>query len=432
MGEHRTAKSIATINGVIRVAESLSYNVRTEWKIPGTEPHSEQIDIALFVDENARVPAFAVEVDSTDAPSSTSNAVKIFGKSTSVLVKPFFVFHIFLESATQGHRRTNTTTLLSTHNYGTYDFAGPEDRERFLLDLLDRHRALRSTISVLDFGCAIDDPVWDGTDRYGLLDRAAGELTCHSELAERAGLSIQSRNLQDSLPRLICSGASRRISTADVTFAGQHFLWPIIFGVRAYAGDPVVAAQAFQKLRDWQEGPEIIFNPRTTLLGLSRDFDFAIVELAPPMFCLVALLFQKQLDAARQICEQLYSRAIDDHLGSVWARYALAWCVLASIKVKALVTAQAALNKIEELGGLPKGVFPRLAGPRIAQDEDAEWEVLLCEGTPSRIPSLSAITAAISSLRPAQCSLIDLVARLLIDNKYALEMHRDLICVAGN
>jgi hypothetical protein len=432
MGEHRTAKSKLIIDALVELGESLAYDVRPEWKIPGTEPHAEQIDIALFVDQNAEVPAFAIEVDSSDVPSSTSNAVKIFGKATSALIKPYFVFHIFLDTAAKGHRRQNTATLLSTQNYETYDFADSGNRQVFLLDFLDRHRAIRSTIDLLEFGRAIDGPVWDGIDRYALLDRAVQVLTPRgAELADVASLSINSRNLTQALARLICRWDSHKIPSEQITFAGSHFFWPLFFGVQAYAGDTPLASRSFQSLRKWQDGPEIIFSPSSTFLGLSEDFDLAIVGLAPLIFCVVAMLFQNDAGAARQLCEQLYARAIDGHLVPVWARYALAWCVIASIKVHSFDTARAAIDKIDEFGGLPTGAFPELAGPRYAEDERMEWEVLLTQSECVRSPSLEEISRAIGSLASARCSLVDLVARLLVDDDYALEMHRDIVRLPG-
>jgi hypothetical protein len=428
MGEHRTTKSKSVLEALIQLGEALGYDVRPEWKIPGTEPHSEQIDIALFVDRNARVPAFAIEVDSSDAPSSTSNAVKIFGKLTSALIKPFFVFHIFLETAVQGNRLQNTATLLSTHNYQTYDFASPGGRQLFLTDLLDRHRAIRSTISLFDFGTAIDGPAWDGVDRYALLDRAARELMPRrSELADRSALSIESQNLTDALAKLVCSSGSRGFSVDGLSFAGEHFLWPLFFGVRAYSSAAPIAASAFKELRKWQEEPEIIFSATSTFLGLSQDFDCAVIELAPLIFCVVALLFQKEPDSASQICQQLYVRATDGHLGSVWARYALAWCAVASLKTNSLATARAAIDQINHFGGLPEGVFPNLVGPRLAEDEVAEWEVLLSNVSNWRTQSLEEIKQVLSSLPPPNCSLLDVVARLLIENEYVLEVHSDIV-----
>jgi hypothetical protein len=151
MGEHRTSESIRVIDAIVELGESLGYDVRREWPIPGTEPNPEQIDIAFFIDAQASSPAFAIEVDSADVPASTSNAVKIFGKTAEALVKPFFVFHVFVRTADEGHRRDNTETLLRTHNYATYDFGTTAQRRTFVQDLVNRHRAVRAEIELYEF-----------------------------------------------------------------------------------------------------------------------------------------------------------------------------------------------------------------------------------------------------------------------------------------
>jgi hypothetical protein len=433
MGEHRTVDSRVIIDAFVELGEALGYDVRREWPIPGTDPHSERIDIAFFIDDKATTPAFAIEVDSSDAASSTSNAVKIFGKSTAALVKPYFVFHIFLKSASQGHRRQNTAVLLCTQNYKTYDFAEPQERTIFLKDLVVRHRAIQSTISLSAFGLAIDRPEWDAVDRYELLGLAARELDPgESELTDVAWLSVKSRNLKDALTDLVCSPRIESCSAADLSFVGQHFLWPLLFGLRAYAGEPSIAASAFREFREWQEQPEIIFSPTSSCLGLSQDFDFAIVELAPPVFCLVALLFQQQSVAAQQLCDQLYARATDEFLSPIWARYALTWCVIASIKNKYFATAQVALDKIDQLGGLPARIFPNLAAPGGNEDEESVWVTILKEGPNAKAPSIGVIEGGLNSLPPAQCPLTDLVARILFDNDFALVMHEEILRSRGN
>jgi hypothetical protein len=421
MGEHRTAQSTHAIDAIARLAESLGYNVRREWPIPGTGPRPEQIDIALFIDDRASSPAFAIEIDSADVPASTSNAVKIFGKLTSSLVKPFFVFHIFLLPSRDGNRRRNTETLFSTQNYRTYDFSQILERQVFIEDLIRRHRAIRAKVDLYQFGIALDEAEWNGVDRYAILETAERELDSYDEnLRDIAALSIEAKSLEAALSRLACSPRIHNMRSLYLSFTGRMFSWPLLFGLRAHVSSDSDKAAIFREFREWQEEPaEVIFHPSYSCLGLAQEFDFAICEVAPLVFTVVAMLFGFGTSEAAKLCEQLFARAISEgRLSSNWRCYALAWCVIASIKVRSISTAEKALAEIQRCGGVPSGIFPYLSSPTFYEDQPSKWAALMSASDAKTTPSIDDIATALDSLPPCEMTLQLLVARLLVEDDF--------------
>jgi hypothetical protein len=247
-----------------------------------------------------------------------------------------------------------------------------------------------------------------------------------NELADIARLSVTARSFGEALSRFVRGPRVNGASSAGLGSAGSMFRWPLLIGLRAYLGDNASAAAAFRDLGEWQAHVEIIFSPERTYLGLSPEFDLAIVEFAPPVFCIVAMLFLRDADAARQLCQQLYARATDGTLAQDWVCYALAWCVIASLKVRAHDVGQLALDGINRRGGLPTGAFPLLAGPSLSEEGPTAWELMLASSPRMPTPSLPEIDATLQSLTPAECGLPELVARILTDDEFTLGMN-DLI-----
>lgn len=428
MGEHRTLQSTKTIDALVLLGESLGYEVRREWEIPGTEPHPEQVDVALFVHEHGKSPAFVFEIDSADVPASTSNVVKIFGKTTASFVKPFFVFHVFIKTADLGHRRRNTETAFATQNYKTYDFADNQERRSFLLDLIDCHRAIRATVDIHALGLALDEDIWEGIDRYAVLEEASQRLNVgDSELADIAWLSLDSKCLRSALSRLVCGPRLDGLSKQGLTFVGRLFTWPLLLGMRAFLCDsPAKAAGTFREFREWQSAPEIIFNEKASMLGLSPEFDYAITELAPPMFCVVAMLFSRYPDGARELCDQLYTRATDGDLAPDWSCYALAWCAIAASKIGARDIAQKALDEINRIGGLPAGTFPLLVEPTYTEGDPGPWEVLMAKKK-DEAPNAEQLGSLLGTVPPDGGRLPELVAEVLTNDDVVLDLNKRII-----
>ena len=421
MGQHKTPESTAVIASIASLGTALGYHVRPEWEIPGTGPHPEQIDLALFIAKDAERPAFAVEVDSADVPASMSNAMKIFGKPTRDWVKPSFVFHVFLSVAEQGSRRRNAEGAFNTQNYRTYSFDA--EKQSFLLDLIGHHRAIRSEIDLVKLALAIDDPIWDPVDRYAVLSQAAREVP----LDQLAQLTLYTNYMREALSRAVANQSVTDLATGELSFAGRMFVWPLLFGLRAVMR-PEEAANTFADLRKWQEDPEeIIFHPSWTCLGLSPDFDVAISELAPPIFCLVAMLFSCEPAAARTLCEQLLARATDGKLNNAWERYALLWCAIASVRVGSDDVGEKAIARINVLGGLPTSVLANVP-PTVSPDDGEDgWESVL-SSTPSSLVSVALLKEQLSHADIDEDDTPErLVAEVLIDNELMMSIsHRVL------
>jgi hypothetical protein len=423
MGQHKTRQSVTVITSIASLGAALGYDVRSEWDIPGTGPHPEQIDLAFFIATHAELPAFAVEVDSADVPASMSNAMKIFGKTTRDLVKPFFVFHIFLNVAQERSRRRNAETAFSTQNYCTYNFA--EEEQTFLIDLIDRHRAINSDVDLVRLAHAIDDPVWDSVDRYVVLNAAWRDTGI--TLADIARISISTTHMQCALVRAAASQRITELRTSGLSFAGKMFRWPLLLGLRAHVL-PDKAVGVFEELREWQEGPEIIFSSKNSCLGLSQEFDFAIAELAPPIFCLVAMLFSRHALAARTLCQQLLTRATDGTLTDVWVLYALLWCAIAGVKVGADEVAERAIARINILGGLPLSVLGDVPQPMDSEDGEPHWKGVLSSATPSAV-SVAILKEKLEAVASGEDTLRSLVAELLVEDEILPSLNRRIASV---
>jgi hypothetical protein len=425
MGQHKTPESIAVISAISRLGAALDYRVDPEWNIPGTEPNAEQIDLAFFISASAKMPVLAIEVDSADVPASMSNPMKIFGKPARTLVKPTFVFHVFLRVAGEDRRRMNAEGAFSTHNYRTYNFE--KERNEFLADLIEVHCTIKSELDIVDFAIALDDDVWNSTDRYEVLDKAAkaGEIT----LGDIAQIVANTTHMKEYLARTARSSSLANIRVRDVSFAGRMFSWPLLLGLRAFL-IPEDAKDLFEELREWQEGLELIFSPDTNCLGLSQEFDVAIVELAPPIFYLVAILFSGHKPAASTLCEQLLKRAIDGKLGGIWARYALLWCALAGLRVGADNVAQRAVDEINRLGGLPSSVLVKVPQAMQIDDSSEDWESVITSQSAEAL-TLDNLKSKLQLHAPLTLPVDALIARLLVDDTILSSLNDLLVTLRG-
>ncbi|QDV91686.1 hypothetical protein RAS2_27900 [Phycisphaerae bacterium RAS2] len=418
MGQHRTSRSVAAIEAIESFGSSLGYRVIREWDIPGTQPHSEQIDLAFFTDEKTELPVFAVEVDSADVPASMSNAMKIFGKPTRDWVKPTFVFHVFLDVTEDDRRRMNAEGAFSTQNYRTYDFG--HQREAFLTDLIDQSRSIKSEIDLIELARALDDETWDPVDRYFVLNHA-GRLA-HPTLTAIAAITISTSHMREALSRAVVSDGLEDMQNGPISFAGRMFSWPLVLGLRAHHA-PTRAAETFKLFRRWQEDPKcIIFNAEHTMLGLSQDFDFAIVELAPPVFYFMTMLFRRERAAAKTLCEQLLTRVTDGSLCGVWERYGLLWSAAASVGANEDDIAQRAIDRINVLGGLPPSVLSVVPSPMKSEDDDADWESVLEASAPASV-SLPLVKQAQASLQAGDETPDELISELFVNDDILPELN---------
>jgi hypothetical protein len=433
MGEHRTPASKAIIDALAMLGTAFGYHVEREWKLPNTGPHPEQVDIALFVNAQSLQPAFIIEVDSSDGAAATSNAVKVFGKQTTHLIKPFFLYHVFLQTAANGQRVGNLSALFDKINYKAYNFGANADRQNSVRDVIAHHAALRTSVDVEAFARALDDSVWDAVEPAGLLDALAcglglGVLT----LSTMARVSIQSQRFLDALSWIVRKPISD-VSVGQLSFSGHMFTMPLWRGLRAYTARSAVAmAVEYESLRKWQSELEIIFNSERTMLGLSPEFDYAVTELAPPLFCLVAMLFGRYEKGAQELCRQLLTRATQSNLSPTWSRYASAWCVIASLRVggDAVAIAERAIAEINRLGGLPLVALPFLTPPVYSEEEPSPWVQLMTQGNDVAI-TVDDFRSRLQSVPQDAESLTQLVAELLVSDDVLTNLNEGIVRAAS-
>jgi hypothetical protein len=425
MGQHKTPQSIAMIQAIESIGFSLGYRVEREWGIPGTLPNPEQIDLAFFIDENSVQPVFAIEIDSTDGPASMNNPLKIFGKPTNNWVKPLFVFQLFLDATEIDRRRMNAEGAFCTQNYRTYNFK--QDRQVFLTDLLDRNRSVKSEIDLISFSRALDDDVWHSIDRYALFNYAS-QYT-QANIADYAAITLSTTHLRQVLTRAVISDEFDTLSGGELSYFGTIFTWPLIYALRAHYA-PEKANETFKLFQKWQYDPDcIILNPEHLMLGLSQDFDFTIVKLEPPVYCLIALLFQREREAAKYFCEQLLARILKSSLNSEWERYGLLWCSIACVKINENEIAQIAIDRINSLGGIPHVVLSQMPSPGYSEedvDDEASWEFVLNSSDSSPI-SLKLLQEAQKMIQAEDSLPDELVSEFLVNDDVLSDLNQRIL-----
>jgi hypothetical protein len=128
---------------------------------------------------------------------------RFFGKQTNRLIKPFFLYHVFLKTAANGQRVGNLAALFDKINYKSYDFGTSADRQQFVRDVIAHHAAFHTSVDVEAFACALDDSTWDAVEPTDLLDVLASGLGLRIlTLSTMARVSIQSQRFSDAPGRL--------------------------------------------------------------------------------------------------------------------------------------------------------------------------------------------------------------------------------------
>jgi len=253
-----------------------------------------------------------------------------------------------------------------------------------------------------------------------VLEHAA--RSAHATLAAIAAITISTSHFREALAHAVISDGMKDLPHGPLSFAGDMFNWPLVLGLRAYYA-PAKAAETFTRFRKEQDDSMcIIFNAKRTMLRLSQDFDFAIVELAPPVFYLMTMLFRRERAAARTLCEQLFARVTDGSLNSVWERYGLLWCAVASVRANDNDIAQRAIDRINVLGGLPLSVLSVIPRPMKSEDDDADWESVLELSAPASV-SLTLVEQAQASIQVGDETPDELISDLFVNEDILPELN---------
>lgn len=146
MGVHRRKPGQALIQRLTHLGESLGYCVVPEWPIPNTGTPPQQIDLCWFRDGSMVAPLFAFEIESRDVPAATNNAQKLFAKHSDHLLKPLFMFHVFLEGNEASPRLVDLRESYGRFNYRVYNATALESLAQ---DILSQHRRVTSELNIL-------------------------------------------------------------------------------------------------------------------------------------------------------------------------------------------------------------------------------------------------------------------------------------------
>lgn len=315
----------------------------------------------------------------------------------SDLPRPLFFFHLVLEGSKDNERIRNAQNMWGQHNYRVYRFSDQNDRSALALEILRQHRRVSRYLQPAQLADALNNTVWGGrstvTEALKLSESILFDAPYLHDYATMArndiyylDLFVSRLRYLDGLP----AAADERKHLSREGYGGgpgDYISGLFEIGLRIYAGD-IPDSQGPSEFERWATRSVGSFRTIDSCFGLSRDYDWYVIGVAPIDYSLTAALLAAH-PCSRDWVLQDFNRLLaserasgtDPRLrwpASIWLAHML--CVTSidgfspirtSLDIESLyLDLQAWVN---EGGGIPLSLLVDPPGASGAIDEKPDW-----------------------------------------------------------
>lgn len=294
--EHKLPAGKAAIEALHQLGEALGYTVQREHLVGD----SAAIDMSWTAADSNDIPLFVFEVESTASQGLANNAAKIYGSLTSELPRPLFFFHLVLKGSKDNQRIQNVQRTYHDQNYVVYRFSDEKERAALPLDILKQHRRVSRFVDPEALAAALGNPVWCCSTAKETLEASekllfdAAYLHDYVVLAQtdRSYLSLfaaRLRYLDELRTQPTNIGTSHLSREGYIDGPGSYIPGLLEVGLRIYAGDIADddGPLAFER---WATSADLNLRMIDASFGLSRDYDWHLIGVAPFDYSFVATL----------------------------------------------------------------------------------------------------------------------------------------------
>lgn len=392
--QHTRPEGLAVIEALHELGVALGYSVQREHVVG----QSAAVDLSWTAADSNDVPLFIFEVESTASSGIANNAMKVYGSPQSDLPRPLFFFHLVLEGSKDNERIRNAQYAWGQHNYRVYRFGDEDDRSSLAFDILKQHRRVSRYIQPGALAVALNNAVWGGRstarDALKLTEKILFDAPY---LHDYATMSLNDSSYIDLfvsrlryLDELNTStdGDRKHLSREGYEDGPGNYI-PGLFEValRIYAGD-IADSDGPIALERWATRSGFGLRTIDAAFGLSRDYDWYVVGVAPLVYSLTAELLAASPRSRDWVLED-FSRLLKRERVSkldprlripsvIWFAHLLCTTGVdgsspasTSLDVESLyVDLQ---THAEEAGGIPATLLMYPPGPSGAIDERPYW-----------------------------------------------------------
>lgn len=293
--EHTKPQGLAVIEALYELGEALGYSAQREHTVGQTAA----VDLSWTAADSNDVPLFIFEVESTASTGIANNAMKVYGSPMSDLPRPLFFFHLVLEGSKDNERIRNAQNMWGQHNYRVYRFSDQNDRSALALEILRQHRRVSRYLQPAQLADALNNTVWGGrstvTEALKLSESILFDAPYLHDYATMArndiyylDLFVSRLRYLDGLP----AAADERKHLSREGYGGgpgDYISGLFEIGLRIYAGD-IPDSQGPSEFERWATRSVGSFRTIDSCFGLSRDYDWYVIGVAPIDYSLTAAL----------------------------------------------------------------------------------------------------------------------------------------------
>ncbi len=361
MPEHTLEKGKQVIEGLTSLGQALDYFVRLEMPVKREQFNPSAVDVAWLSEKDQEFPLMIFEVESSATNTIANNAVKVLGQPNQEFEKPLFFFHIIVRGGQHSSHIEPLRTQFGTHNYRHYRLALKEDTI-LVKDIFSQHRRITRKLDLSSIILALRNRAWQGIDLESVLlhiEALGFESGQGTFLPSYALLSKKFPELQKQFLRYLRArfASSNPIKEYDnyPSYLGHQCSYPIHIGLLTAIGTPEEKVKYLQKLQQWQDNPLFLPSMIGPHFGLSRDYDWFILNFAGPLWALVAALMHDLPEAGLYIAQQCRALILEmksappdlSIFTALWMLHIAASSELAEEEF------EIARNYINERGGIP-------------------------------------------------------------------------------
>jgi len=304
--EHTLPGGQQAIAAVVALGRALGYVTRTEHPVGGRAA----VDVSWSGHADAKAPLFVFEVESTASAGMANNALKVLGTPNEALAKPLFFFHLVLAGKADNERVAALRSQWGRHNYRVYTMSDGSAARLLLLDVLEQHRRVYDGVDPLAVADALGGVLWVGVD------------ACDA-LAEAERLGLRGNYLQGYLllagdddqwlaswgTRLQALAAMpepvRREQADDYDSASGRYVPGLIEHALLVRAGQIADADGPAALERWQAGEGYGLRTIGPHFGLSRDYDYFVLLVAPLHFAVASALCSAATATSRWLVDEL-------------------------------------------------------------------------------------------------------------------------------
>jgi hypothetical protein len=406
--KHSLGPGKSVIDGLVHLGEALGYVSRTEFAVLSDASNPPAVDVAWLREENQRFPLMIFEVETRAGSSVANNALKVFAQETNQFEKPLFFFHVFL-SGKHSSRLKALRVQYGTHNYRHYSLDAGEFT-KLIIDILNQHRRVSPIIDVEALIEVLHSDPWQAVECSEVLQAIESADFAVPYTSVYAGLCLSEDWVR---PHLLRRLALDPWEGDYGTYLGAYWRVPIHLALLANL-QPAQGAARLQELIDWQERSSYMtqIGPH---FGLSRDYDFFILGLAPTLWALIAALMRAVPGASPYIVKQ--NQAVLEALSNAnfpFAALTAVWLLHLAHAGDNLESFEVARQYINQRGGVNRTLLLNPPGyVDLEEPFDSPWLDRLQDHA-EPVDDLSSFRATISREDWPAVDLVHLALRMLL------------------